>query len=678
MNVGYAVSALFAMILVVFTGVGSGRLDIKDAVNLRFIHLTRYIGIYCVLDSLWGLFYSGALVSELWFRVVCYVLYTMAGVTTFMWFQYMLHYMQVGARSSLLLRSASAIFLIFEGMILITNYFTHDVFYINSHGIYHSSYGRTNFQLIISLTYGLMLAYGLYRLAVTRGERRRKTLVATICAVLPGIFGAGQILFIDVPMYSFGFVLILLIIFIFGETRSVVNYLERHYKAENVEQLALINGVAGNFSTVYSVDMETGGFIIYNRTGDENFLKKVDNSNLDYFKTVVTKGRRMVHKDDMEKFLLVMDKDIIKRRFEREDTFSLVLRINFGYIVKYIEYRFTLYKIDGREKLIIAVYDVDKTYRKKLKDAQTLKSVRERQAELEEETQLLDKAAHRDIMTGLYNRRAYEAYVDDLKGRPDRDDFVYVSLDVNGLKAINDDLGHEAGDELITGAAFCMKKVLGEYGSIYRHGGDEFSAILHTPEDKLKQLFEKFDEELEAYEGKLINEISVSYGWVIKSETGDITIEEMSKIADQRMYEAKNRHYAKKGIDRRGQQEAYEAIRKSYLKILKVDIKTDTFASVYMEDTEQDSKTGYNASISKWLRDFAAMGNIHPDDVDEFVKKMDLESVRSHFEQGHGNIAIHYRRKSGEGYNNALLEIIKSEKFSPDNQIVFLYVKNIY
>lgn len=82
-----------------------------------------------------------------------------------------------------------------------------------------------------------------------------------------------------------------------------------------------------------------------------------------------------------------------------------------------------------------------------------------------------------DELTRCYNRKAYEEDVEAYKEKLAGCNMVCASIDVNGLKAVNDDYGHAAGDELIRGAALCLKKCISSYGRIYRIGGDEFAAV---------------------------------------------------------------------------------------------------------------------------------------------------------------------------------------------------------
>ncbi len=151
----------------------------------------------------------------------------------------------------------------------------------------------------------------------------------------------------------------------------------------------------------------------------------------------------------------------------------------------------------------------------------------------------LDYMAHRDGMTGVYNRRAYEEALAWYSQEGVEPDFVYASFDVNDLKGTNDTFGHKAGDELILGSAQCLLKVFGQYGKIYRLGGDEFVAIFLAKDTQLDKLKEDLQLELRSWKGDYINGIHLSCGYVTKREFSQITMEELAKYADQRMYRDK-------------------------------------------------------------------------------------------------------------------------------------------
>jgi diguanylate cyclase (GGDEF)-like protein len=148
-----------------------------------------------------------------------------------------------------------------------------------------------------------------------------------------------------------------------------------------------------------------------------------------------------------------------------------------------------------------------------------------------------------DELTGLYNRRAYEEHIAEHKDTVTEENFVFVSLDVNGLKRVNDSLGHAAGDELIKGAADCLKQCFAPYGRIYRVGGDEFSAMIFANEKQLEKIKSDFAEVTANWSGELVKSLSISSGFVPKREVSTTSVHEMSNIADKKMYEAKEEHY---------------------------------------------------------------------------------------------------------------------------------------
>ena len=289
----------------------------------------------------------------------------------------------------------------------------------------------------------------------------------------------------------------------------------------------------------------------------------------------------------------------------------------------------------------------------------------------------LIKKSQTDELTGLLNRRAYEDDIYAHNDTPEAEYFTYISLDVNGLKVVNDSLGHMAGDELIIGACQCMKQSLGPYGKLYRIGGDEFVAILLCDNTKMKEVLADFDATVAGWEGKLVDSVSISYGCINKDEEPGYSVRQLGAVAEQRMYDAKEAHYRKTGVDRRGQKDAHKALCDLYTKILKVNVTDDTYQIINMDVNEQTKDKGFADSISAWLRDFGESDQVHPDDVETYFKYTDLQYIREYFSGDKTSLHIFYRRKFADEFKQVMMELIPANDFSDDDMTLFLYVKNI-
>ncbi|SFA96960.1 diguanylate cyclase (GGDEF) domain-containing protein [Acetitomaculum ruminis DSM 5522] len=149
--------------------------------------------------------------------------------------------------------------------------------------------------------------------------------------------------------------------------------------------------------------------------------------------------------------------------------------------------------------------------------------------------------AHRDIMTELLNRRAYEEEYSKLikKGRNLDRNLIYACLDVNDLKGTNDALGHAAGDELIIATAKCIKEVVNNKGNIYRIGGDEFVAIFTAGKLEFENMKNQMVTAFDNWTGIMVKSLSVSVGFASSREFSNATVEELARIADGRMYKEK-------------------------------------------------------------------------------------------------------------------------------------------
>ena len=282
--------------------------------------------------------------------------------------------------------------------------------------------------------------------------------------------------------------------------------------------------------------------------------------------------------------------------------------------------------------------------------------------------------SHTDQLTGCFNRRAYEKDIAELSLHTE---FIYMSMDVNGLKIVNDGLGHAAGDELLQGAASCMKQSFDSYGKVYRIGGDEFIALLFTDLKNFEEIKRQFDETVENWSGQWIESLTISSGYVSSKEQMWFSIKEMAKAADERMYEKKAMYYRKNGVDRRGQPEAYLAICKLYSKILRINLTEDSYRVLNWEENGQTTGKvlGTAEHLSELLQVIEDQTLIHPDDLEKYQKQIDIRYLQQYFDEKKERISISYRRKEKETYKVVTIEIIPSEDYHPEKRVAFLYVK---
>ena len=162
-----------------------------------------------------------------------------------------------------------------------------------------------------------------------------------------------------------------------------------------------------------------------------------------------------------------------------------------------------------------------------------------------------DKNALYDALTELGNRRFYNDYVDSLTGKPVDRNLAIVSVDMNCLKTLNDNLGHDYGDRAIIDTAKLLVDVFGSYTEdIYRTGGDEFVVFFIDRNNELNSLLEKIETKEKEYKCEDVV-LSVSYGAVKGIDYIDADISKLITIAESNMYRYKDNYYKSNNLDRR-------------------------------------------------------------------------------------------------------------------------------
>ncbi len=281
------------------------------------------------------------------------------------------------------------------------------------------------------------------------------------------------------------------------------------------------------------------------------------------------------------------------------------------------------------------------------------------------------RSAYTDELTGCFNRKAYQENVEEYWKSPD---MVYISMDVNGLKKVNDHQGHAAGDELLKGAVECMMKSFNGYGRVYRFGGDEFAAIVFADSRRLKKIIDDFKERMNKWSGKKVSDVSVSLGYAEKCERQWENFEELAEHADERMYACKAEYYSKKGEDRRKLQAAHNALTKLYTKVLIINLTQNSYQIVSI-DRESLKNSVFSAKLSDWFATFANSDELYPDDRQAFLQKTSLQNLKKNINGTGKSYSIIYRRKYGEEYKDTMMEILAAEYYTDDSPVCNLWVR---
>ena len=140
-----------------------------------------------------------------------------------------------------------------------------------------------------------------------------------------------------------------------------------------------------------------------------------------------------------------------------------------------------------------------------------------------------------DAMTQTLNRNTYEQKINILKDEPEMCKGMYIAVcDVNFLKFVNDNYGHEMGDEAITRCGALLLKAVGKKGLVYRTGGDEFVCMSQNSFEE--QIKKEIEIETSKYNGYPFS-VAVGFSHNESDETPDIN--DLITKADKAMYENK-------------------------------------------------------------------------------------------------------------------------------------------
>lgn len=250
-----------------------------------------------------------------------------------------------------------------------------------------------------------------------------------------------------------------------------------------------------------------------------------------------------VHPDDVRRCL-----DVYERSFDRRAPFTMEYRLrrHDG------EYRWILdngkpiYSGEG-EFIGYAGSCVDISEKKEAEDAikrvaiELDAKVQERTRELAAANEALIRLSRTDILTGLNNRLAADQRIDEEFSRMRRTTLPYsvVLADIDYFKSINDDHGHEAGDQVLRSVARIFIRSIRKHDFVARYGGEEF--IFLFPATSVAQAAiaaEKIRTAVQAVSHPVTGAVTMSFG-VAEASLDDADAGAAIREADMKLYEAK-------------------------------------------------------------------------------------------------------------------------------------------
>ena len=161
----------------------------------------------------------------------------------------------------------------------------------------------------------------------------------------------------------------------------------------------------------------------------------------------------------------------------------------------------------------------------------------------EQKLAYFEKLANMDILTEALNRNAYEDTLRELERREREIKGTCVVLfDINDMKGINDNFGHEQGDQALKSCYHCIATAFHSNGKCFRIGGDEFVYISSQPQD-LQEACRCFQELIRQESERFDFPFSVSYGFASYDPAIDRTVRDVIRRSDGMMYENKKQRH---------------------------------------------------------------------------------------------------------------------------------------
>ena len=261
-------------------------------------------------------------------------------------------------------------------------------------------------------------------------------------------------------------------------TSNVTAEVQRQRAADVKSGIA--QALASDYFLIFYVDTETDRFVEYHATETDRELD-IEQGGEDFFTVSRVRFLPDVCEEYRDTMYAVIDKDSLLQLLDEAGSYTLEFRMRLNGVPTYVHMKASRMVDRSDPHIVIGLSNIDSRVRRDQAQARALQQA----------TELVS----RDALTGVKSKRAFVEAEMQWDGYIEVDpdiSFAVAVFDLNGLKKINDTLGHAAGDSYIRAgsAAICTAF---HHSPVYRIGGDEFAAILSTSDyDNRAELIARF------------------------------------------------------------------------------------------------------------------------------------------------------------------------------------------
>lgn len=297
---------------------------------------------------------------------------------------------------------------------------------------------------------------------------------------------------------------------------------EQSIRAESQTFSDISLALAQRYEVIYHVNIITNEYTEYS-TSDKYSKLKVDTRGKDFFADTQENMKRDIYPEDLPMMSMSMKKDNLLNSLAAFGKTFLNYRLILDGRAQY----FSLYAVRPKEDsshIIVAVANVDAAKRMEIAYQNAM------------------DMANKDALTGVKNKRAYvqvETDLDEQISHNNQPAFAVVVCDINGLKQMNDEHGHKAGDDFIRKACTIICNTF-KHSPVFRIGGDEFAVIMRGQDyENREALMRQLDETLKK---NMENNVEIlAAGLSIFDPENDMRVQDVFERADALMYDDKER-----------------------------------------------------------------------------------------------------------------------------------------